>query len=183
MPRMKLKIAALSLEITKATHSEIQLLPAGEFSAVDGRPHTDEVESGKWVLTAELAAQLVAQVAARATPFVIDYEHQTLRAVNNGKPAPAAGWFSQVEWREGSGLYATGVEWTENAAAMIAAGEYKFISPVFGYNRRGEVIELLHAALTNTRRWTVWTRSCWLRPAVWRVCQLKRRPQQWMKNC
>ncbi|WP_244581148.1 phage protease, partial [Escherichia coli] len=147
---MKLKIAALSLEITKATHSEIQLLPAGEFSAVDGRPHTDEVESGKWVLTAELAAQLVAQVAARATPFVIDYEHQTLRAVNNGKPAPAAGWFSQVEWREGSGLYAIGVEWTENAAAMIAAGEYKFISPVFGYNRRGEVIELLHAALTNT---------------------------------
>ncbi len=86
MPRMKMNIAALSLEITKATHSEIQLFPAGEFSAVDGRPHTDEVESGKWVLTAELAA-LVAQVAARTTPFVIDYEHQTLRAVNNGKPA------------------------------------------------------------------------------------------------
>ncbi len=150
MPRMKMNIAALSLEITKATHSEIQLFPAGEFSAVDGRPHTDEVESGKWVLTAELAAQLVAQVAARTTPFVIDYEHQTLRAVNNGKPAPAAGWFSQVEWREGVGLYATGVEWTENAAAMIAAGEYKFISPVFAYNKRGEVLELLHAALTNT---------------------------------
>ncbi|MBC1033750.1 hypothetical protein FSG06_025260, partial [Escherichia coli] len=47
---MKMNIAALSLEITKATHSEIQLFPAGEFSAVDGRPHTDEVESGKWVL-------------------------------------------------------------------------------------------------------------------------------------
>lgn len=150
MPRMKMNIAALSLEITKATHSEIQLFPAGEFSAVDGRPHTDEVESGKWVLTAGLAAQLVAQVAARTTPFVIDYEHQTLRAVNNGKPAPAAGWFSQVEWREGAGLYATGVEWTDNAAAMIAAGEYKFISPVFAYNKRGEVLELLHAALTNT---------------------------------
>ncbi len=80
MPRMKMNIAALSLEITKATHSEIQLFPAGEFSAVDGRPYTDEVESGKWVLTAGLAAQLVAQVAARTTPFVIDYEHQTLRA-------------------------------------------------------------------------------------------------------
>ena len=82
MPRMKMNIAALSLEITKATHSEIQLFPAGEFSAVDGRPYTDEVESGKWVLTAGLAAQLVAQVAARTTPFVIDYEHQTLRAVS-----------------------------------------------------------------------------------------------------
>lgn len=147
---MKTKIAALSLEITKATHSEIQLFPAGGFSAVDGRPYTDEVESGKWLLTAELAAKIVAQVASRTTPFVIDYEHQTLRAVKNGQPAPAAGWFSQVEWREGAGLYATGVEWTENAAAMIAAGEYKFISPVFAYNKRGEVLELLHAALTNT---------------------------------
>ncbi|TQN84365.1 UNVERIFIED_ORG: phage I-like protein [Citrobacter freundii] len=147
---MKMKIAALSLEITKATHSEIQLFPAGEFCAVDGRPKPSEAEGGKWILTAELAAQIVAQVAARATPLVIDYEHQTLHAAKNGKPAPAAGWFSQVEWREGVGLYAIGVEWTDNAAAMIAAGEYKFISPVFAHNKRGEVLELLHAALTNT---------------------------------
>lgn len=145
---MKTRIAALALEIAKATHNEIQLFPAGEFSAVDGRP--DDVEGGCWVLTAELAATLVSQVSALATPLVIDYEHQTLRTVKNGQPAPAAGWFSQVEWREGEGLWAIGVDWTDNAAAMIAAGEYKFISPVFLYNNKGEVTQLLHAALTNT---------------------------------
>lgn len=147
MLRMKTRIAALALAITSATN-EIQLFPAGEFAAVDGRP--TDVEGGKWILTAELAAQIVAQVAATSTPLVIDYEHQTLRTASNGKPAPAAGWFSQVEWRDGAGLYATGVEWTENAAAMIAAGEYKFISPVFLYTKTGEVTQLLHAALTNT---------------------------------
>jgi phage I-like protein len=148
MPRMKTRIAALAIEIAKANHNEIQLFPAGEFSAVDGRP--DDVDGGRWVMTAELAASLVSAVDARATPLVIDYEHQTLYAAKNGQPAPAAGWFSQVEWRDGSGLWAVGVEWTDKAAAMIAAGEYKYISPVFLYNKRGEVTQLLHAALTNT---------------------------------
>src|SRR5690606_38784816 len=97
------------------------------------------VDGGKWFLTAELAAAIVSQVASVATPLVIDYEHQTLRTVNNGQPAPAAGWFSKVEWRDGDGLYAVGVEWTDKAAAMIAAGEYKYISPVFFYDKSGAV--------------------------------------------
>jgi phage I-like protein len=147
MPAMKTRIAALSLSINTTTN-EIQLFPAGEFAGVDGRPK--DVEGGKWILTAALAADLVAQVAATKTPFVIDYEHQTLHSAKNGKPAPASGWFSQVEWREGEGLFAVGVEWTERAAAMVKAKEYRFISPVFRYNRRGEVRQLLHAALTNT---------------------------------
>lgn len=147
MLRMKTRIAALALEIKKATN-EIQLFPAGEFAGVDGRP--TDVDGGKWIINAELAAALVAQVDAAKTPLVIDYEHQTLRSAENGQPAPASGWFSKVEWREGAGLYAVGVEWTTNAAAMIEAKEYRFISPVFRYNKRGEVRQLLHAALTNT---------------------------------
>lgn len=147
MPTMKTRIAALSVAINNATN-EIQLFPAGEFAGVDGRPK--DVEGGKWIINARLAAVLVAQVAAANTPFVIDYEHQTLRSAENGQPAPASGWFSKVEWREGVGLYAIDVEWTTNAAAMIAAKEYRFISPVFRYNKRGEVCLLLHAALTNT---------------------------------
>lgn len=147
MLAMKTRIAALALSINTATN-EIQLFPAGEFAAVDGRP--TDVEGGKWILTAELAAALVAQVAAAKTPLVIDYEHQTLRSAENGEPAPASGWFSQVEWREGEGLFAVDVEWTERATAMIQAKEYRFISPVFRYNKRGEVRQLLHAALTNT---------------------------------
>ena len=145
MPPMKTRIAALAQAISAATN-EIQLFPAGEFAAVDGRP--TDVEGGKWILNAALATVLVEQVAAAKTPLVIDYEHQTLLTTENGKPAPAAGWFSQVEWREGEGLYAVGVEWTDSAAAMIEKKEYRFISPVFTYNKRGEVCQLLHAALT-----------------------------------
>lgn len=144
--RMEKYIAACVAEILSQNLNEIQLFPAGEFRAVDGRP----VECDAWLMTREIAETLIAQVAARQTPYVIDYEHQTLRASQNGKPAPAAGWFTDIAWREGDGLYAINVEWTEAAAAAITAKEYRFISPVFNYDKNGHVTVLLHAALTNT---------------------------------
>lgn len=144
---MKTRIASLSLAISTANRNEIQLLPAGYFRASDGRP--EECPSG-WYIDADIAATLIAAADARATPYVLDYEHQTLRAAKNGKPAPASGWFKQLEWREGEGLFATGVDWTDAAAAHIEAKEYRFISPVFLYDNDGRVTELLNAALTNT---------------------------------
>jgi len=142
------RIACLTAEIHAqggTAPDAIQLLPAGTFRATDGRP----ADAPGWTLTAELAARLIQQASARANPYLIDYEHQTLRAEQNGQPAPAAGWFRRLEWREGSGLWAVGVEWTERARAMIASGEYRFISPVFTYDKAGRVLRLLHAALTN----------------------------------
>lgn len=143
---MKTLIAALALNITTGTHGTIQLLPAGEFRAADGRP----TECAHWLMNAEIAQTLIAAANAKTTPYVIDYEHQTLRAVTNGQPAPASGWFKTLEWRDGEGLFAVDVEWTETAASMIAQGEYRFISPVFTYDKAGRVQQLLHAALTNT---------------------------------
>jgi phage I-like protein len=143
---MKTTIAALTSLIRGNHPNEIQLFPAGEFRANDGRP----ADCACWVMTREIAETLIQQVAERATPLVIDYEHQTLRAIKNGQPAPAAGWFHSLEWREGEGLYAVNVEWTDSACAAIAANEYKFISPVFLYNPQGHVTVLLHSALTNT---------------------------------
>lgn len=139
-----LSIAFLSVQLTAGR--ELQLLPAGEFRARDGRPG----KLGSWRIDAAIAAKLIALAAARQTPFVIDYEHQTLLAEKNGQPAPAAGWFKALEWRDGKGLYATDVEWTAKASAMIDAREYRFISPVFGYDSKtGAVIQLHHAALVN----------------------------------
>ena len=138
--------AALSFAIAPAGGA-IQLTPAGMFKARDGRP------SGLpgWKIDATIAARVIARAAARQTPFVTDYEHQTLATDKNGQPAPAAGWFKNLEWREGQGLFATDVEWTAKAKAYIDAGEYKFISPVFGFDRKtGEVLQLEMAALTNT---------------------------------
>ena len=137
-------IAALTVDVKAG--AEIQLLPAGEFRARDGRPNNVDT----WRIDAKIAARIIALAAARQTPFVIDYEHQTLLSEKNGQPAPAAGWFKTLEWRDGQGLFATDVTWTDKARAMIDAGEYKFLSPVFGYDpKTGAVRQLLHAALTN----------------------------------
>jgi phage I-like protein len=142
MPR--LAIAVCVTEITAG--NDLQLFPAGDFSARDGRPGEQP-----WRMNAAIAARVIAQVAARQTPLVIDYEHQSLNTEQNGQPAPAAGWFRALEWREGQGLYAVGVEWTLRAQMMIKAGEYKYISPVFGYDTDTHEVTQLHSAgLTNT---------------------------------
>lgn len=142
-------IAALSAQIelsAGAAPDAVQLLPAGAFRAEDGRP----ADAPAWTLTAASAQTLIDQVAARTNRVVIDYEHQTVHAKANGQPAPAAGWFKALQWREGSGLWAVGVQWTQRAAQMIAAGEYRYISPVFVYDRTtGAITRILHAALTN----------------------------------
>lgn len=124
---------------------EIQLLPAGEFRAIDGRPK----EVSCWKVDAGIAALIIADSAALSNPQVIDYEHQTILSADNGQPAPAAGWFKDLVWREGLGLFAT-VEWTAAAAEWINTGAYKFISPVIVYDKKtGAVKKILHAALTN----------------------------------
>ena len=138
------RIAALT--VTVKSVAEIQLLPAGRFAARDGRPFTPD----GWQIDAAIARAVIAQAAARQTPFVIDYEHQTLLSEKNGLPAPAAGWFKTLEWRDGDGLYATDVEWTDKARAMIEAKEYLYLSPVFSYDpQTGAVLQMKHAALTN----------------------------------
>ncbi|WP_140918358.1 phage protease [Limnobaculum xujianqingii] len=142
---MKLKIATLSFELSH-TGNRIQLLPAGHFRATDGRPF----ECDGWFIDADIAASVIARAAGKTNDLAIDYEHQTLKSAKNGQPAPASGWFKQMEWDDETGLFATDVRWTENAATMIAAKEYRYISAVFLYDKNGRVIEVLHAALTNT---------------------------------
>ena len=127
----------------------IQLFPAGEFSARDGRPGTLKgVKAKAWTLTFENAAAVIARWQQRETPLVVDYEHQTINAAENGKPAPAAGWIESLEAGP-DGLYAT-VKWTDAARAFIQADEYRYISPVFSFDpETGAVLELKSAALTN----------------------------------
>lgn len=113
---------------------------------MDGRP--EEIPEG-WYIDAAIAAGLIAQAAARLNPYVIDYEHQTLNAAQNGQPAPAAGWFGKLEWRD-SGLWAIDVEWTDITREMIAKRQYKYFSPVFRYDTKtGAVTALLMGAVTN----------------------------------
>jgi len=143
-------IAALAVTLTRdstgAPPTEIRMIPAGAFRAVDGRPEN----LPGWYLDGTLAAPMVAAAAARRSDYVIDYEHQTLLASQNGKPAPAAGWYHTLEWREADGLYAIDVRWTPAAAQMIADEEYRYVSPVFGFDTKtGAVRSLACAALVS----------------------------------
>ena len=124
---------------------EFRILPAGVFRAKDGRP----AHLPGWRIDAEIAQRVIA-ASASADELVIDYEHQTINAEKNGRPAPAAGWFKRMVWREGAGLFAVDVRWTDKARAMIAAGEYRYISPVFPYDAvSGEVLKIVGLGLTN----------------------------------
>lgn len=141
-----LGIAVLSEQISD-TDEWVQLLPDGEFSSVDGRPH--DVPGGKWKMNAVIAERLISQAQLRANELPIDYEHQTLRAAENGKAAPAAGWFKQMQYRPGKGLFVKPT-WVAAAKERIVNREYRYLSAVFPYDKTtGEPLAINMAALTN----------------------------------
>lgn len=124
---------------------EIQLTPSGDFKPSDGR----KLDVPAWRIDQDIATRVIERFKARVNPPVVDYEHQTLHKETNGQPAPAAAWMRALQWREGSGLWAT-VELTARAADLIRSGEYKFVSPVFAFDGdTGEVLAIHMAAFTN----------------------------------
>lgn len=144
---MRFARSLLSASLPLLANGRAQLLPAGEFSARDGRPGPGKTWRVSDAEGAALAEAMNATTAA--TPIVIDYEHQTLHKERNGQPAPAAGWIKRTEWLAGKGLQAE-VEWTERASAAIKAGEYRYISPVITWRPDTGAVTGVHlAALTN----------------------------------
>ena len=142
------RIAVLDAALTTTDDGWQQLLPAGDFSARDGRPF--DVPGGKWKMNGQIAAALIAKAKGLGQDTLIDYDHQTLNSAKTGKPAPAAGWFNgdEIEWREGEGLFVK-PRWTAPAAALVANREYRFMSAVFPYDENGVPLELRMAAITN----------------------------------
>lgn len=142
------RLAVLDARLTPQGDGWYQLLPVGPFKARDGRPF--DVASGHWQLDGQIAAALIARAKALGQDILIDYDHQTLKTDQNGQPAPAAGWYNadEIEWREGQGLFIK-PRWTERAAALVAAKEYRFLSAVFPYDAQGRPLELRMTAITN----------------------------------
>ncbi|WP_336296803.1 phage protease [Aeromonas hydrophila] len=142
------RLAVLDAQLTSQGDGWYQLLPVGPFKARDGRPF--DVASGHWQLDGQIAAALIARAKALGQDILIDYDHQTLKTDQNGQPAPAAGWYNsdEIAWREGQGLFIK-PRWTERAAALVAAKEYRFLSAVFPYDAQGRPLELRMTAITN----------------------------------
>lgn len=141
---MKLTVAACSFEIDKAKYGRIQLFPYGKFRATDGRP--TDVEA--WYVTDTNGADVVALANNQRNPLPIDYEHQIIHSLKNGKEAPSSGWMEYFYFNP-QGIFAD-VRWTDKAADYIKNGEYRYISAVFAYDTDGYVRKIFHAALTNT---------------------------------
>lgn len=116
----------------------IQLLPAGPaIQGSDGRA---------WTLPDPAA--LLDEFTARNKPLVVDWEHASEHRALQGLDAPAAGWIDRLETRDGA-IWGH-VEWTPKAAQQIAAKEYRFLSPVFTYQKSdSRIVALVSAGLTN----------------------------------
>ena len=116
----------------------IQLLPAGPaITGHDGR---------SWRLPDP--QPLIAAFQTKQRPLVVDWEHASEHRAPVGLDAPAAGWIDHLEARHGA-VWGH-VAWTERAKQQIAAKEYRFISPVFTYQKADSaIVELTSAGLTN----------------------------------
>ncbi len=143
-----LGLAVLDAALGPSDDGWHQLLPVGPFKARDGRPF--DVPGGHWQLDKSIATTLINRAKALGQDILIDYDHQTLKVDQNGQPAPAAGWYNgdEIEWRDGLGLFIK-PRWTERAAALVAAKEYRFLSAVFPYDTQGRPLELRMTAITN----------------------------------
>jgi phage I-like protein len=146
MHKQSIVLSAQLIELSGNPPTEIKLLPAGKFRAKDGRPKGLDA----WTMDDTGATLILNSATNQKDRFLIDYDHQTLHAKTNGAPAPAAGWFSSLEWRKGLGLFATDVQWTEKAKQAIQAKEYRYISPVIHADTEtGHVMSILMAAICN----------------------------------
>ena len=79
--------------------------------------------------------------------LLLDYNHQSEYARENGRPAPASGWMKNFVVQDG--FICAVVEWTPKARELIKNKEFRFISPVF-IHKNGEVVRIVSAALTNS---------------------------------
>ncbi|MCW5720421.1 MAG: hypothetical protein KIS86_04685 [Devosia sp.] len=114
----------------------VQLLPAGpEIVARDGRRWTFEPQT---ILNA---------FTANRGPLVIDYEHGQDHLATAGVKAPAAGWITAMEARDGA-IWGK-VEWTATAAREIVERAYRFLSPSMRHTKNGVLTRLQGAGLVN----------------------------------
>ncbi|MFZ1325944.1 MAG: phage protease [Candidatus Contendobacter sp.] len=130
---------ALCFALDGSAPDWIELIPPGpQVTGADGRA---------WVNDAPDA--IVAAFQARQRPLVIDWEHATEHRAPQGLDAPAAGWIDRIENRGGA-IWGH-AEWTAKASAQIADKSYRFLSPVFLYDKQStRIVALTSVGLTNT---------------------------------
>lgn len=117
----------------------VHLVPAGTFKGADGRgPYR----------VADGAAVIRDSMATGAGRLPIDENHAIDLKAPKGEASPARGWIVELQERD-TGIWGR-VEWTEDGRRMVAAKEYRGISPAISRKADGEIVAVLRASLTNT---------------------------------
>lgn len=137
--------AAIQVAANGAAMQEVRLLPFGTHKFRDrDEGFTLRPENAAAVMAASLAY-------AGAQDIPTDYDHQLVYNTGPGKggTAEASGWIKNL--RIGAdGIYGD-IEWTAEAAAKISAKKYRYLSPVFGVDKKTNSVTCIYnAALTNT---------------------------------
>ena len=116
----------------------VQLLPSGP--KVTGR-------DGRWWSMPDAGAVVTASLADRDS-LAIDWNHALDFRAPFGRESPAAGWIQELEVRQG-GVWGR-VAWTAKGRQSVQSREYRYLSPVFIYERRGsQILRLTSASLVN----------------------------------
>lgn len=94
------------------------------------------------------ADAIAAESLAESEMIPVDWEHSTELRAPKGEEAPASGWVTALENRDGA-LWGK-IDWTPRAAAQIAGREYRFVSPTILFEPDSRRIRRLSGvALTN----------------------------------
>lgn len=109
--------------------------------------------AGTFTFDRQSSDSIIRNFRAQVNPVVVYYEHPDHKP--DGQPIPAAGWIRDLEARKDGSLWAF-VEFTDRAAAMVRAGEYRFCSVVVDFAGTSRVTdddigpELFEVGLVNT---------------------------------
>jgi Mu-like prophage I protein len=122
----------------------VELIPPGyDVRGKDGRA---------WI---NPAPQLVVDAFDPRLPLPVDWEHATEVRAPQGLDAPAAAWIEELAIRDGGAIWGR-TSWTPQGARQVTEKQYRFLSPVFAFDRAtGAIRRLLSAALTNTPNLTL----------------------------
>jgi len=102
----------------------------------------------------DVAAQLVMEAYAarnQSVPLMGDYEHQSLATPPIIAKASASQFIPAIR-RDANGgpeLWATDVQWTDEARGYLENGEYRMYSPAFVPDQDARIAALINFALTN----------------------------------
>lgn len=108
-------------------------------------------------MNAEVAANVIDEFESHGAKVPIDYHHHTDKAERGLIPkAPAVAWITRLEYVEGEGLYAAGIEWVnDEAKAEVESGQYRYISPSLYPVKGKKEFAQLHSVALVTRPRTI----------------------------